>query len=108
MSFKDDLLTDIDNVFFNLDEFAEPLQIGTDTIMGILDSNLYEEKKYKLSEETKEVFQEGVTLFVKESELLIMPRTGEQLTINNTKCMVEKTQKTGGVFEIDLQKIKAK
>ena len=108
MSFKDDLLTDIDNVFFNLDEFAEPLQIGTDTIMGILDSNLYEEKKYKLSEETKEVFQEGVTLFVKESELLIMPRTGEQLTINNTKYKVEKTQKTGGVFEIDLQKIKAK
>ena len=94
MNFKDDLLSDMDDVFFNLEEFAEPLQIGEDTVMGILDSNLYEEKKYKLSEETKEVFQEGTTLFVKEKELLIMPRTGENLTINNIKYIVEKAQRT--------------
>lgn len=109
MNFKDDLLSDMDDVFFNLEEFAEPLQIGEDTVMGILDSNLYEEKKYKLSEETKEVFQEGITLFVKEKELLIMPRTGENLTINNIKYIVEKAQITStGLFEIDLQKTKGK
>ena len=64
MGFKDDLETDIDSVFLNFDEFSEEIKIGDDIIAGILDEDLYQEKKFKLSEETREVFEEGVTLFV--------------------------------------------
>ena len=108
MGFKDDLETDIDSVFLNFDEFSEEIKIGDDIIAGILDEDLYQEKKFKLSEETREVFEEGVTLFVSKKEFLIKPKIGEQLTVNGLKYSVETVKENIGMFEIDLIKVAGK
>lgn len=106
MSFKDDVLNDINSVFLNNSEFAEEHKIGNKTTICLIDEEKFQNKqKYKsnfLSDTG--IFEEGFTLFVEESFFKYIPHAGEYLSVDDIEYKVVACKKDMGMIEIDLMR----
>ena len=97
MSFKDFAAADIDNVFFQTDEFAECVIIDGREVPIITDNDALNGKS--------EVYTAGLSegeqlIFIKQKDLLRRPMEGEQMTINGKQWYVRHSLLNMGVYEI--------
>ncbi len=98
MSFKDELLKDIDNIFLNLEEFGETHIIDGKSVVCMLDDDAL---KMRQGSNDLSVSESSLLLFAKESDL---PRkaTGDTVTINGRIYIIDDWKVNLGVAEIVL------
>jgi hypothetical protein len=97
MDFKDAIAADIDNVFFNTNEFAENAMIDGKSVPIILDDDALQGKS--------DVYAMGLSegdrlIFIKEKDLRRLPQPGEQMTIGDKQWYVRHAVSNAGVFEL--------
>jgi hypothetical protein len=97
MDFKDAVAADIDNVFFDTNEFAEKAMIGGKSVPIILDDDALQGKS--------DVYAMGLAegerlVFIKEKDLRRLPQSGEQMTIGDKQWYIRHALSNAGVFEL--------
>jgi hypothetical protein len=97
MDFKDAVAADVDNVFFNTEEFAENAIIGGKNVPVLFDDDALQGKS--------DVYAMGLAegerlIFIKEKDLRRLPQPGEQMTIGDKQWYVRHTVSNAGVYEI--------
>ena len=99
MNFKEQIQKDLDAVFFNTDEFAEPHRVEGKKIDVIVDSDKMDELK------------KGQILGLVEADMLIMGREsdfpadlepGRLLNVDGRELLVVKSGKNMGLVEVAL------
>jgi len=97
MSFKDTVATDIDDVFFNTDEFAENAIIDGKTIPIITDDDALE----GMSDVYAHGLSEGERfIFIREKDMHRLPNPGDQMTIDGKHWYVRHAVINMGVFAL--------
>lgn len=98
MSFKDELLKDIDNIFLNLEDFGETHIIDGKSVVCMLDDDAL---KMRQGSNDLSVSESSLLLFAKESDL---PRkaAGDTVTINGRIYIIDDWKVNLGVAEIVL------
>jgi hypothetical protein len=97
MDFKDAIAEDVDNVFFQTEEFAETAVIDGRSVPIILDDDALQGKS--------DVYAMGLAegerlIFIKEKDLRRLPQPGEQMTIDDKQWYVRHSLSNQGVFEL--------
>ena len=97
MGFKEQAAADIDNVFFNTDEFADEAIIDGKPVPIIPDNDALNRKS--------EIYAQGLAdgeqlIFIKQKDLLRLPQPGEQMTIGGKKWYIRHALSDAGVFEL--------
>ena len=97
MALKDVIAEDVDNVFFNTDEFAEAAIIDGKPVPVIFDDDELNGKS--------EVYAIGLAegerlIFIKQKDLFRLPQTGEQMTIDGKEWYVRHAISNMGIHEI--------
>ena len=99
--FKDSLASDIDSVFFNLDEFADTYVVDGKEISVVQDDDrILEQTDIAVSGLQK---AEG-SIFVKAKDLLRIPIAGDRMIINDKPWFVSFIINNIGVYEIRLSR----
>ena len=98
MSFKDELLTDIDNIFLNIEDFGETHIIDGKPVICMLDDDAL---KIRQGSNELSVSESSLLLFAKASDL---PRkvAGDTVTINGRIYIIDDWKVNLGVAEIVL------
>jgi len=97
MGFKEAAAADVDNVFFQTDEFAESVIIDGRTVPIILDNHTLK----GMAELYAKGLAEGEQfIFIKEKDMNRLPQSGEQLTKDGKKWFVKDAVSDMGVFGI--------
>ena len=98
MSLKDEILNDIDNVFFILEDFGEEHIIDGKTVICVFDD---EALKMRSGSNELSVSESTLLLFVKESDL---PRkvVGDDLLIDGRIYVVDDWKVNLGIAEVAL------
>jgi len=97
MTFKEAAAADIDNVFFNTDEFSEEAIIDGKPVPITRDDDELNRK----SELYAQGLAEGEQLiFIKQKDLKRIPRPGDQMTINDKQWYVKHALNNEGVYEL--------
>ncbi len=95
MTFKEDLLTDLDDVFFNNDDFSVDVTYKLATIQGIFDNEFFESVDDSVGVETT-----APKVIVKSSDVVGAVH-GETMTINTIDYKIIGIQPDGtGITEI--------
>ena len=97
MTFKDIAAADIDNVFFDTDEFAENVIIDGRNIPIILDDDALQGMS--------EIYAQGLAdgeqfIFVKEKDMHRKPLPGEELTMDGKEWYIRHAVSQMGVFAL--------
>jgi len=97
MDFKDAVAADIDNVFFNTNEFGETVDIDGNSVPIILDNDAL----IKMSEIFAMGLAEGEQfIFIKEKDMRRLPQPGDQLSKDGIKWYVRHSVSNMGVYAI--------
>lgn len=99
MDFKEQLEHDIDNTFFNSDEFAEEHLINGETISVImLDNTLKENQKY-----TEEGLIQGDFVYTVKKDCIDEPQPGEFQNFDQYPCVIADCSSLNLVYKVILQ-----
>lgn len=99
MSFKDDILNDLDNVFFNELEFATEHEFDGKPIICVVDDDLLQEKKLKSATGT----YSGVkTIHVSTNQLEGKPVVGSRFSFDSLKYYIKECIESDGLYTITL------
>ena len=102
--FKDIIANDIDNVFFNLSEFAEKMTIDGKELPLIVDS---ESQSYEKSLEDLERGVGNILIYVKKATWVDtfgkMPKQFDAIRFNKIPCTVMRVAERNGVIGITLE-----
>jgi len=97
MGFKETVAADVDNVFFQTDEFAENVIIDGRPIPIILDNDLLK----GMTELYAKGLAEGEQfIFIKEKDMFRLPQSGEQLTKEGKNWYIRDAVSEMGVYGI--------
>ena len=104
MTFKEQGKADIDNVFFQTDEFAENVTIGDKSVPVIRDDDALQGKS--------DVYAMGLAegeqlLFIKEKDLNRLPLPGEQMTVGDKQWYIRHAINNSGIYEIRIGRDRA-
>ncbi|MBP1924597.1 hypothetical protein J2Z76_000450 [Sedimentibacter acidaminivorans] len=98
MNFKDVIAADIDNVFFNSNEFAEEITIdGTKTNI-VMDSDLL--KELQLSNGGEGLANSELLFHVKKNDLKFSPFVGHDILFNEKLYYINNIQYDEGLYTI--------
>jgi hypothetical protein len=97
MNFRDAVVADIDDVFFDTDEFAENVIIDGTSIPIILDNDALQGMS--------EIYAQGLAhgeqyIFIKEKDMSRLPQEGEQLTKDGKEWYVKHAVSEMGIYGI--------
>lgn len=99
MDFKEQLEYDIENTFFNNNEFAETHTINGEEIdIILLDNTLKENQKY-----TEEGLIQGDFVYIVKKDEIEEPQPGEYQNFDNYSCVVCDCSNLNLVYKIILQ-----
>lgn len=100
MSFKDQIQTDLDNVFLNLDEFAEIHRVeGTEIAVVVDNDQLNKLKKGQILG----LVEADMLLMGKESDFPKRLEPGRLLNVDGRELIVELSGKDMGLVEVALR-----
>jgi hypothetical protein len=95
MDFKDAVAADIENVFFETDEFAENVIIDGKSVPIILDNDALQ----GMTELYAKGLAEGEQfIFIKEKDMFRLPQPGEELTKDDQQWYIRHAVSQMGVF----------
>ncbi|KNF08551.1 hypothetical protein CLPU_6c00370 [Gottschalkia purinilytica] len=100
MNFKEQLSKDINDVFFNLNEFSEIHTIGRSQVEIIVDSDKLQDRSKK---EYDGIHVGDILYFIKEEDLIKTPKPGDVQLFDNRPCVVFDIRKDKGLYEIILK-----
>ncbi len=109
MSFKDDLKDDLENTFLDIDEFGEELVVEGNTIIGVLDvgdtkNNILGTPSYGPNYGER-FWEEKSTLYINKKDIFPLPKTGQNLEVNNQKYEIVESSEEDSLLAILLSKI---
>lgn len=99
MSFKDEILTDIENVFLNLEDFGVIHIIDNKEIVCIVDDDAL---KIRSGSNELSVSESTLLIFLKESDLPTRKVAGDSILIDGRPYIVDDWKVNLGVAEIAL------
>jgi hypothetical protein len=99
MSFKEQLMRDLDNVFLNLDEFAETCRVEGKEISAVLDKDDFTKMKQG---QILGLVRADILLFAKAEDLPTEKNPGSLLNVNGREYIVESWGTDTGLSEIAL------
>lgn len=103
MSFKDQLAKDIENVFFNTNEFAESCTLDGVQLKCINDSDINEERGFDRAHSFDDgLIQVEVVIFFKTADFPYRLVKGVQVEFNNETRDVVEVKSNAGVTELKL------
>jgi len=97
MDFKETAAADIDNVFFNNDEFSEEAIVDGKPVPIIIDNDELNRKS--------ELYAQGLAdgeqlIFIKEKDMKRLPPPGKEMDIGGKKWYVRHALSNAGVYEL--------
>lgn len=102
--FKDIIANDIDNVFLNLNEFANTATINGKQITVVVDS---EARTYEGSQEDLERSEGNILIFVKKAEWLkkfnTLPRAFDAVKFNKIPCTIVRATERNDMLLLTLE-----
>jgi hypothetical protein len=101
MNFKDTVLNDINNVFFNAGEFAESHNIGGKVVNCIIDNDRLMERSKK---EFDGIYVGELLIFVKTADIEIELSQGMPLIIDKKQMYIFSLREDDGIYEIILSR----
>lgn len=106
MGFKEDFQEDIDNVFFDTNEFAIIVNFCGIELLGIKSITKFEKKYLKASEDQNlGTYKQGLALIVKKKELPLVPEPGETVNLEDIKYSVIDVDVDNLSFNIYLERV---
>lgn len=107
--FKEMALKDIEETFFNVDEFGEKHIIDGKAMMVIVDGLEVVERQKKQSEhgQIDGIFKKQIVLFVRKSDFGPFPPIGCKLRMDDSYYLIEDAIDEGGVYSITLGAVKS-
>lgn len=102
-SFKDILQRDIDEVFFNLEEFSETHTVDGVAMPAMIDDMEHIEREKKMKSNMDGIHARQILLYVKASEFGALPAQSRILNLDNRKYIVLDAVDEGGVYTITLE-----
>ncbi|MBR1625593.1 MAG: hypothetical protein IJ681_00445 [Bacteroidales bacterium] len=103
MSFNDDVIADINNVYMNVDEFGSPHSIeGGEPIICVFDDEALRER---LSGQDIGVAQATILLFAKTAALPPKKPVGSHFNIDGAEYLIDDWSEDMGVSQIALHKV---
>lgn len=104
MTFKEILQRDINEIFFNLDEFSGTHTVDGKEITAMIDDMEHIEREKKMKSNMDGIHTRQVLLYVKASEFGgVLPAIGRILTLDARKYLVVDAVDEGGVYTITLE-----
>lgn len=101
MNFKDTVLNDINDVFFNSDEFAESHNIDGRVVSCIVDNDRLMERSKK---EFDGIYVGEMLIFVKATDIGRELTQGMPLIVDNKQMYIFSVREDDGIYEIILNR----
>ena len=104
MGFKEEVASDIVDVFLNLEEFGDTHTVGKKETVCVIDEERFQNKQRNRTRslENEGLFIEGMTLFIEKSFFKYPPLSGEKILVDGVRYLVEEAKEDMGLLEIDL------
>lgn len=106
MTFKEQIAKDNQNIFLNLDEFADIHKVGDKDMPTLIDTNelIDREKRYKFNHSlyADGVYLKEILIYVKASDFGKLPAVGRLLKVEGKSYMVSDAIDEGGIYSISL------
>ena len=107
MTFKEQIAKDVNNVFMNMDEFADTHIINGKKMSCIVDSNemIDREKRYqyKRSLYADGVYLKELLIYVKAEEFGPLPPVGRTLTLDKKSYLISDAVDEDGIYSLCLE-----
>lgn len=103
LSFKEAIQRDIDEVFFNVDEFSDTHTIDGVQIPAMVDDMENIEREKKMKSHMDGIYARQILLYVKASAFGVLPAQGRLITLDNRRYTVVDATDEGGVYTITLE-----
>lgn len=98
MSFKDQVNSDIKNVFLNTSEFADTISYNGDEIAVVQDNDTLERKKM-----SNDSYSQGnLLVYAAVSDFKTKPSTKDAVKYNDRKVQIIKVDEEDGMYELTL------
>ncbi len=101
MSLKNIFKDDLENIFFNPEEFGQEVNFAGLDIIAIKSIKKFQ-KKYKGRGEELGIYKGGMTIIIKKSSLPIIIEPGEKVTIDGISYEVIDVEDTNNIYKIDV------
>ena len=103
LSFKDIIQRDIDEVFFNTEEFSDIHTVDGKPMAAMIDDMENIEREKKMKSNMDGIYARQILLYVKASEFGSLPAQGRILTLDGRKYIVVDAVDEGGVYTVTLE-----
>lgn len=101
MTFKEQITEDIENIFFNVDEFGAVHKINGIEYTIVVDNQSLLERQLK--DEIENIFLGDILFFIKESDLGYIPIADDRINFDGLNYQVSKVTQNFGILEIILK-----
>lgn len=88
MGFKEQLLDDLDSVFFNTDEFAETHTINGEKVDIVVDNDKLADLYISKETHTEELFTDAIMFYVRKKDLDFEPVPGQYLEYDGRGMLI--------------------
>jgi len=106
MSLKSELQADLDDVFFNTNEFAEPVSVFYDDetyhALAVVEQDNEAERSQSATDHSEGIFQVNVTAYFKYSELGFKPHRNHEIAIDGTRYEIVESMVENGMIVLKL------
>ncbi len=102
-SFKAILQRDIEEIFFNPEEFSEEHTVDGVKMTAMIDDMEHIEREKKMKSNMDGIHARQILLYVKAAEFGELPAQGRILTLDKRKYLVLDAVDEGGVYTITLE-----
>lgn len=103
LTFKEATQRDIDEVFFNVDEFSDLHVIDGVEMPAMIDDMENIEREKKMKSKMDGIYARQVLLYVKASAFGGLPAHGRLMTLDGRRYMVVDAVDEGGVYTLTLE-----
>ncbi|SJZ95141.1 hypothetical protein SAMN02745174_02049 [Cetobacterium ceti] len=107
MNLKEIMQQDLEDIFFNEDEFAKKIDFCGTEIVAIKSIQSYKDKYLtKASEQGLGTYKNGFALIIKQKDLNIIPEPSDEVEIDGIRMFVLDVEKTAQlIYSIYLERI---
>lgn len=102
MNLKDIILADIDDVFLDLDELSEMVNIDGVEIVAVIERTSLKQRTMRQDSQYDGIYKAEMALYVKESDLGYRPVFGQSMQVNGKFYLVAECSEENGMLEVIL------
>lgn len=102
-TFKEQILADITETFFDLEEFGEKHMLDNKEVNLIIDDNELIERMNKTSDEYDGIFKKQVLIYVRAEDYGTLPRIDKPINLDGRDFLVKKAINEDGIYSIHME-----